>query len=274
MKNGIRWMLILFAGMFFSTSLLSANQKLKDFRGTNQKIALLGFFSEFVPEEVVNRSVEDFRRSINKYSRSYGASSIAGFTLGQNQNNQYFRPSSEKLGDSQKTYLKEAAKENNIDILVLGSLRDAGDILEVDLQLFDSRIDVLSSVVSGKVSRRSNQKDIDRAVYQLMNHLDRDGFVHPSAQDFLEMPILLREQQKIDVFAGGDGEDLSVNPQTLGGTLAGRVSIGGEKQPFWETWWFWTILGAGFATAGGLSYYFLIVDQPPTRANMTFNITN
>jgi hypothetical protein len=51
---------------------------------------------------------------------------------------------------------------------------------------------------------------------------------------------------------------------------AGTGTVGGEKTPFWETWWFWTIIGGGLVTGGSLAYYFLVIDQPTSKANVTF----
>jgi hypothetical protein len=68
-------------------------------------------------------------------------------------------------------------------------------------------------------------------------------------------------------------DEFFVDPENLArGQLADDASIGGEQTPFWEKWWFWTAIAAGLTTAGGLSYYFLVVDQPPSRARIRINL--
>lgn len=260
----------LLVGMVCVGALQAADQKIKDFRGTAQKVALIGSFTEFVELAAEQRILQQTRKDINRYSRSYGEASVSGFTLGTNPNQKYFKPAA-ALDETHKKFLQNAAKENATDIIALASIRGTGDEYEMELQLYDSRIDTLSGIEKSRFELETMPSEIESLSYRVMNYLDRDGFVHPSAQDFLELPDVLKTKAGANVLKNTGKDDFSLNPADLGGGyLAGQTSVGGEKTPFWETWWFWTLLVGGVATAGGLSYYFLVYDQPPEKVNVHF----
>jgi len=248
-------------------------QRLKDFRSTPQTLALLGASTEFVEANIKDAVLQQMRRNLNRYTRSYGESSISGFKLGQNLNDQFFRPVVSVIGEPQKQYLKEASKENSIDIIALASIRDMGDAQnsEMEIQLFDARIETLSAIEKVQYTRRNQTQALEDLAYRVMNYIDKDGFVHPTAQDLLERPVgvgAANVSQNEGVL-----KEVAVNPNDLtGARLAGAPSIGGDKTPFWETWWFWTIIGSSLAVGGGMSYYFLVVDQDPNRGTVTFTL--
>ncbi len=253
-----------------------APSKLKDFRGTAQSLALIGATSEFVDRAIKDQVLQNFRRQLNKYTRSFGENSIGGFKLNTNPNDQFYRPvSTEAMGAQQKEFLKAASKDNSVDIFVLAELRDVGDgSTEVTAQLYDARIETLSAPEKVQLARPSQVQVLEQLSFKLMNYLDRDGFVHPEVQNFLEEPTNL-SSAKGPMVSTPDLESFSVNPTELSsGRLAGGPNIGGDKTPFWEKWWFWGIVGGGLATAGGLSYYFLVVDQDPSQGQVTFRFQN
>lgn len=245
--------------------------KLKDFRGTSQTAAMLGAFSEFIDPEYKLRVVAQSRKLINKYTRSFGDSSISNFKLALNPNDQYFRPITGVISENQKQYLKSAQKDNSVDIFVLGSLTEVGDGLEFEVQLYDVRIETLSAVEKVVFKRGQEERALEDLIYRLMTYLDREGFVHPNVQDVLEPPSALKNTNLLGS-ANVSTKEFSINPEELSGAgiLAGRAAIGGEKTPFWETWWFWTIIGSTVAFSGGLTYYLTVVDEPPSRGNIRF----
>ncbi len=264
---------------FLSTqfgSLSAQNARVKDFRSSNQKAALLGVASEFVEGTLEDRIVEQMRRLVNRYTRSFGGSTVAGFNLGANQGKKFFKPvlPDVPFDEAQKKFLQAAGKDNSFEIVVLGYLRDDGGEISSDLQLYDVRTDTRSPIVSAKFQTKDMTAVLEKQVYTLMNHMDREGFVGATAQNFLEPPAALSNESGL----GGAGNfpsesELAVNPTELGqGYLAGSTTVGGEKTPFWETWWFWTSIAAGLALAGGLTYYFVVVDQPKSGANVGFNL--
>lgn len=257
--------------MFPVSGVRAASDKIKDFRATNQKAALLGVSSEFLEPQIEDKWVNQIRKIMNRYTRSFGQNSIQSFNLGNNPGKQFFRPAT-ALEEAQKKFLQAAGKDNGIEIIALGSLRETGDQFEVELQLFDVRIETMSGIEKASFTNANGQVVLESAVYRLMNYLDRDGFVHPQPQDFLESPESLKQSTQIaESSSAASKQEFSVNPNDLsGGFLAGSGASGGEKTPFWETWWFWTIIGSSLATAGALSYYFLVIDQPSSRANITF----
>lgn len=264
----MKWIVFI---LLFAVDFVSAEEKLKNFRGTNQKLALVDAFNEFVEPPVVERLLNDLRKTLNKYSRSYGSSTIASFKGGTNPQNVYYKPTSSLLSDSQKTFLQAVSKDNSIDILVLTSLKGLGEEVEVQLQLYDARIETLSKIEEGAIALNASQRPLELLAFRVMNYLDKDGYVHDTPQDFLAPPLFLKDSSSAST--GFAEEDFSVNPQELGGgNLAGRVSIGGEKTPFWETWWFWTLIGGGLLTGGGLAYYFLVYNVPPDKANIDFDV--
>jgi hypothetical protein len=247
------------------------SEKIKDFRGTAQSLALLGTFSEFVDPDLKQRYVNQLRKLFNRYSRSYGESSISNFKLALNPNEQYFRPITGVLSESQKQFYKAAQKDNSVDIFVLSSLTETGEGLDLELQLYDARIETLSAVERVVFQRAQEERSFEDVVYRLMNYIDRDGFVHPNPQEILEKPILL-QSGSLSMNSGVGGREFSISPEILSGegVLAGRPTIGGEKTPFWETWWFWSIIGGTLVSTGGLTYYLTVVDEPPSRANIRF----
>jgi len=265
--------LVLFTFIFSLNAPLWSQERIKDFRSAGQKIALIGASTEFVEPEVKEKTLEQTRRIINRYSRTYGASSIASFKIGRNPNDQFYQPVDESLEKDQKAFLDLLAKDNAIDIMTLASIREVGDEFEVRMQFYDARIETLSKIEETTFSLNASQRALEIIVFRLMNYLDRDGYVHDSPQDFLETPEFLASlQQQTDFDLGGD-EDFAISPEELsGGYLAGGSAVAGEKTPFWEAWWFWTLIGGSLLTAGGLSYYFLVVNQDPTRANVSFNL--
>jgi hypothetical protein len=266
----MRILFILSVFGIFSFHLFAA-EKLRDFRATNQSLALIGLSSEFVDPSQESRLIQELRRKFNKYTKSYGDSSIDAFKLGANQGKQFFRPVAESLPEPQKKFLQATCKDNAIDILVLGSMRLVGEDVEFELQLFDARIEALSKIEKAQIRGGNDPQALDLLVYRVMNYLDREGYVYNTPQEFLEQPLSFRQgtTQKGPSFGS---DDFSLNPNELSsGTLAGGVSIGGDKVPFWEKWWFWALIGGGLATAGSLTYYFMVVDQPPTAANV--NVT-
>jgi len=247
------------------------SSKLKDFRGTPQTVALLGAFSEFVDPELKLRIVSQTRRVINKFTRSFGDSSVSNFKLALNPNDQFFRPITGVISENQKQFFKSAQKDNSVDIFALAALTETGEGLDLEMQLFDARIETLSGLEKVIFKRGQEERALEDLVYRLMNYIDREGFVHPDVQDVLEKPLLLQTKNFMASPDSG-GREFSINPEDLGGSgsLAGKVAIGGDKTPFWESWWFWTIVGGGLASAGGLTYYFLVVDEPPSRGNVIF----
>lgn len=247
---------------------LAAGDKLKDFRASTQKIALLGVASEFVEPTIEDKWTNQVRKLMNRYSRSYGANSIQSFNLATNTGKQFFKPAT-NLEEAQKKFLQAAGKDNSIDIIALGSLRETGDQFEMELQLFDARIETMSGIEKASFTNATAQAALEQFVYRLMNYLDRDGFVHPQPQDFLEPPTAVKQADQNSELSARP--EFSVNPNELGnGNLAGMTTVGGEKTPFWETWWFWSIIGGSLVTAGALTYYFLVIDQPTTKANVNF----
>ncbi len=269
----MRAIYFLFAGFFLTQSVpLFAQQKLKDFRGTAQNFALLGLATEFVDPSIEESIVQQLRRKFNKYTKSYGDSSIQAFNLGPNPGKQFYKPAKETMPEAQKKYLQETCKQNSIDIVGLGSLRPVGDDFEVELQLFDNRIDQLSKIES-TVFKIHEIAALDNLVFRVMNYLDREGYVYNSPQDFLEPPLSAQEIGGVGIPSRSLQEEFALNPSDVAsGVLVGGASIGGDKKPFWEKWWFWTVLGGSLITAGSLSYYFLVVDSPPTKANVNFTL--
>ncbi len=262
---------LLLAHVPFASVDAQGSGKIKDFRGTPQSVALLGTFSEFVDPDLKQRYVNQLRKLFNRYSRSYGESSISNFKLALNPNDQFFRPITGVLSENQKQFFKAAQKDNSVDIFVLSSLTETGEGLDLELQLFDARIETLSAVERVVFQRAQEERSFEDVVYRLMNYIDRDGFVHPNPQEILEKPILL-QAANFNVESGAGGREFSISPEILSGegVLAGRPTIGGEKTPFWETWWFWSIIGGTLISTGGLTYYLTVVDEPPSRANIRF----
>jgi len=244
-------------------------EKLKNFRGTSQKLALIAFHNEYVELSVADNLLQRTRSTLSKYSRTFDSSSIDDFKLVSNPDNKYFKPAEPNMGDAQKAYLEKTEKDNKIDIIVLAAVRRAEDGLEMALQLFDGRIHTLSAVERSDFTLKDRRAAIEDLVYRTMNYLDRDGYVHPEPQDFLEKPVSLSNREHLQAGSNISDKDFFITPDDLGGApLAGQASIGGEKTPFWEKWWFWTLVFGPMVAAGGLSYYFLVVDQPPSRANV------
>lgn len=262
------FLLILMIGIPPSTF---AADRMKDFRGTSQSLALIALPAEFLETTAEERLLQELRKRFNKYSKSYGPSSIESFKMANNPGKQFFRPVADTISEGQKQFLKGAAKDNSVDIIVLGSLRQAGEEVEVELQLFDSRIEALSKTEKASLRNLSDQASMDNLVYRVMNYLDREGYVYGTAQDFLEPP--LSGQMSATIAPGTAGQEGSINPLDFAsGTLAGSLSVGGDREPFWEKWWFWTIIGGSLITAGMLSYYFVVVDNPPIAGNVSFEM--
>jgi hypothetical protein len=256
---------------FLLPTFLSA-QNLKNFQGTSQRVALIGVYNEYVEPSIEESVVKEVREIIGRYSASYKTNEIANFKLISNPNNQYFKPSPASLSETQKQFLTKTAQDNSVEIIVLNVLRENAEGLEIELQLYDSRIDTLSDIQAARFNLRDRKSALEDISYRLFNHMDRDGFVHPDPQDILEKPGFLVDRTNAEQRTLLEDEFV-IDPDGLAkGQLADDASIGGEQTPFWEKWWFWTAIGAGIATAGGLSYYFLVVDQPPTRARVRINI--
>lgn len=259
--------------LFMMNPSVRAQSKIKDFRASNQKVAFLGFFSEFVDDTASQSVTNELRKALNEYSRSYGESSIANFNLQDNANDRYFNVAGEKLEERQKEFLKAAAKENGIDIIILGSISESGSHIDMSLQAYDARIDTLSAVEASRFTPRDLKSSVAKAAYRVMNYLDRDGFVHPAPQDFLEAPLGATNADENVNFVEQNQDEFALNPGDLGsGRLAGEVSIGGDRRPFWETWWFWTAMIGTVVGGGLLAYYLIEVNREPTRANVTFQL--
>jgi hypothetical protein len=257
----MRKLWLAFSLSMISTAGFSQNQ-LESFRGTNQRVALLGWYVDFVEPSVNDRVLSEMRRLINRYSRSFDETAISGFNLLKNPNNQYLNIVEARMDAPQKEFLQKTAKDNGIDILLLGQLRETPSALELQLQLYDARINILSAIESQKFIVPRRERALENLAYRIMNYLDRDGFVHPSPQDFLKKPVG-SGSEGFSSSALDSKSSQALSFQDLApGRLAGPISIGGEKTPFWEKWWFWTSVFGGLALAGGLSYYFLVVNQP------------
>lgn len=246
---------------------LVAADRIKDFRSTNQSLALVSLAAEFVDPGLEIRLTQDLRRKFNRYIKTFDEASVGQFKLGTNPLKQFFKPIVEALSEQQKKFLQNVGKENSADIIVLGFVRQNGDATDIELQLYDVRIEAFSKIEKTSIRQASDRTLLDDLVYRVMNYLDREGYVYNTPQDFLEPPVVAGVlAPKIPTLGG---EEFSINPADLGsGALAGEVVAGGDKVPFWEKWWFWTILGGGLLTAGGLTYYFLVVNQPPTATNV------
>lgn len=256
-----------------SSQLLWAQSQIPSFRSTNQKVVLLGLANEFVEPSVQETVENEIRRAVNQYSRTANRSSVSAYKLLNNPNDQYFRTVEGELGEAQRKFLTRATEDNQFEIAALGLIREAINGFELELQLYDSRIDTLSGIERITFVPANRNTAIEDVVYRTMNYIDRDGFVHPSPQDFLEKPSLLQGSVGSAVEPLGGAQGFIFEPKDLGGgRLAGEISTGGERTPFWERWWFWGLIFGGLATAGGLSYYFLVVDQPPTQANIRFEL--
>ncbi|MDB5038378.1 MAG: hypothetical protein JWQ35_1906 [Bacteriovoracaceae bacterium] len=270
MKKIIAAAFFLITGM--SSQTFSAD-KLKDFRGTNQSLALVGVSSEFVDNVTEEKILEDLRKRFNRYSKSYGRNSIEAFKIGSNPGKQFFKPVGDNAPEQQKKFLKDTCKDNTVDVLVIGTLRQMGEETEAELQLYDSRIEAFSKPEKGHFKATGEMSAMDDLVYRLMNYMDREGYVYNTPQDFLTPPTTLQASAKKSFPTGLGMDDNSLNPADLAsGNLAGEISTGGEKTPFWEKWWFWTLIGGSLATAGSLTYYFVVVDQPPSNANIGFQM--
>ncbi len=259
--------------VLINTLLSQATQgaALKDFRSSNQKAALLGVSMEGVDSETENRLSEDLRKAINKMTRSFGALSIVNFRLGDSNGGQFYAPVSGTLADNQKKFFKEACASNEFDIPVLARMEARGVDIALSMQLFDCRIETLSSIEQETMAMVGDAEKIQQIVYRLFDHLDRDGFVHSSRQGFLVAPE--RFAPMMPQSSDSLKDDIALDPSLLSsGRLAGTMVIGGDKRPFWETPWFWGVLSSSLIVAGGLSYYFLVVDKPPTSANVQFAI--
>ncbi len=244
------------------------------FAQTQARAALIGIYNEYVEPSVEESVAKDVRELMGRYAASYKQNEVSNFKMLSNPNNQYFKPVVGELSDTQKQFLKKTAEDNGIDIIVLNSLRESSEGLEMELQLYDARIETLSATVAERFSVRERRSSLETLVYRSFNHVDRDGFVHPDPQDFFPKPTSLAAKESSEGVGSSEIEEVfETDPEFLGrGRLADDASIGGEQTPFWEKWWFWTIIGGTLITAGGLSYYFLVVDQPPRRANTRFNL--
>jgi len=265
-------------GLFFTfespgSRLVAQTTLLKNFQGTSQRVALVGIFNEFVEPSVEDSVVKDAREVIGKYSASYKVNEISNFKTLSNPSNQYFKTSPGELSETQKQFLQKASQDNSIEIIVLNTLRQNQEGMEMEVQLYDSRIETLSAIETARFTVRDRRKGLEDLLYRSFNYLDRDGFVHPDPQDILEKPATLASLQQESFGPKTIEEEMATDPEFLArGELADDASIGGEQTPFWEKWWFWTSIGGGIITASALSYYFLVVDQPPNRASVRFNI--
>lgn len=253
---------------------LLGQSSLKDFKATNQQVALVGVFNEFVEPPIEKQLLEEIRKKISRYSLTFSQRNIDNFQLLNNPNNQYFKTVSGELPEAQKNFLDQLGKDNSAEIIVLGNLRESYEGVEIDLQLYDTRINSLSGIVSNEFRLQEREQPLGELVYNLMNHLDREGFVWKNPQDFLQKPSGIGSAaNNQDDFLPPSADSSFVSPEGLGATpLAGEVSIGGNKTPFWEKWWFWTVLGGGLATIGGLSYFIFILESDPVTADVTFKI--
>ncbi|PIR23633.1 MAG: hypothetical protein COV44_01545 [Deltaproteobacteria bacterium CG11_big_fil_rev_8_21_14_0_20_45_16] len=271
----MRKILLTLAGalLFFSNfENLMAQQRLKDFKGGPQKLALIGFATESVEASVEDSIKKQTQKSLSRYSRLAGQAEIQSFKMLSNPGNQYFRTTESSLEPAQQEFLNRIAVDNKVDIIVLGMLKESFEGIEMELQLYDSRIQTNSGIERASFALKNRVTAIEDLSFKIMNYLDRDGFVRPGPQDFLEKPSFLQTKQEKNALSFEDEDSkFFLTPEQLNPTsLAGTISIGGEKTPFWERWWFWTIIFGGMALGGGLGYYFLVYDQPPDRTSIQF----
>lgn len=256
--------------IFYSFTAWAQVQKVSDFKDTKQRLAIVGFQNEFLDLSTEERIRNEVTSIVSRYSNVFSSREVKEMKIPENPNRRFFRPTRSELDESQLEFLKNLVKENNIDILMLGVVRESAEGFELELQLFDGRIQTLSGVEVEGFPITQRREKISKLIHSLMNYLDRDGFVHPAPQNFLA-PYQETGVKTAGIFLPPDEEEFSLSPGTLGaGSLVGPVSIGGEQTPFWEKWWFWTIIGGALITGGSLSYYFLVVDQPPTKARLQF----
>lgn len=249
---------------------VNAQDRIKSFTSTS---AFIGIYNEYVEPSVEESILKESRVISGRYTSAYRDSDIQNFKLLSNPNNQYLKTSPGELSEGQKQFLRKAAEDNRIDIIVLNVLRESPDGLELEIQLYDSRIDQLSAVETARFAIRDRKKSLEDVLYRAFNYLDRDGFVHPEPQELLEKPGFLVSQSQVMGSSSVVEEEFATPPEFLGrGELADDASIGGDQTPFWEKWWFWTAIGGGIITASSLTYYFLVVDQPPNRARLRFNL--
>jgi hypothetical protein len=250
----------------------ASGASLENFRQTSQKAALLGIANEFIETNLEEAITRDLRRSINRYTNSFGASDIANFRIPNNPAGQFFKPN-ERSPEPQLNFLRVAASENEIDILVLALIRESAVGMEIELQLYDARIQVFSGIERTSFPFAQRVSATEDVTYRIFDYLDREGFVHPSRQGFLKPPARLGGALAGDA-AGLAGDDFFILPRDLTGpSLAGRTAIGGDKTPFWEEWWFWTAIFGGMAMASGVSYYFLVAQRPRQTGSVTFQYT-
>lgn len=253
----------------FSQGVAPSPEKIGDFKKSSQKAAFLGTANEFVAPDFEEAIVREIRRNINRYTQNYTASDVANFRVPNNPGGQFFKPES-SLPEPQINFLSTVASENEVDIIVLSLLRESAVGFELELQLFDTRIMVASGIERTSFPFPQRSQAIEDLTYRLFDYMDREGFVHPSRQGFLEAPRRLQGGQMGSLAEEG-ANDFFIMPRDLTGpSLAGRATVGGEKTPFWEEWWFWTAIFGGIAVVSGVSYYAFVVQRP--RQTSTVNV--
>lgn len=246
-------------------------EKIADFRGLNMKLALIDLDSSLGDKSLDTRVIEGLRKAFNRYVRTFGFSTVSSFKIPKEASRVTYREISKPadLSEVDRKLIQQIAKDNSVDLLVLGSIKQPGSQVELALQIYDVRIETFSAIETASTNPSTLQPALDAIAHRLMNYLDRDGYIHPTSQDLL-MPMRLEgvpapTRPADDVF--------SVNPTDLSsGQFAGQISIGGEKTPFWETWWFWTLVGGGLIGGGLATYYLVTSSQSPTQMELTFTL--
>lgn len=257
--------------LFLPPSFLHSQTSLRDFKGSGQRLALIELYNESAEPSIVEGLKRELIEELRRYSEVFDDNQTRNFRLLDNPGNQYFKPASGRFQEIQREFLVRTGQDNSVDVLVLGGVRESFEGIEVSLQLFDVRIQEASSVELEVFGLRDRRQRLQSLVHRTLNYMDRDGFVNPQPQDFLERPAHLEDSRA----AGASifDSDSFVRPEDLApGFLEDDRSIGGDRTPFWEKWWFWTIIGGGLVTAGGLTYYFVVVDQPANQGTIDFKL--
>ncbi len=125
----------------------------------------------------------------------------------------------------------------NSHILVLGKITDpAGDRASAAAQIFDVRSKEFSKIEAVALDRKRVKKSAEELAKKLLADVTIDGLVIPQLKPELEAFPVTAEP-------GGPKSVLIIVPS-----------------PFYETWWFWTIVGV--AVAGGTAGIFLLRSTP------------
>lgn len=267
-----RFIFLVCAAIALCSSSLFSQTKFKDFKGSAQRLALIEIYNESAEPSVAEGMKKELIKAYERYTEVLDENQTRNFKLLDNPGNQYFKPSAGDLSEIQAEFLARTGEDNEVDIIVLSSVRESFEGIEISVQLFDARIREKSEIEREVFSLKNRRAKLEELVYRSMNYLDRDGFVNPQPQDFLEKPDTLQKNELAGINPIFDNEAF-VKPEDLApGYLEDDFSIGGDRKPFWEKWWFWTVIGGSLVTAGSLTYYFVVVDQPESEGNIDFNL--